>query len=214
MPAALGQYFTIQWRAIGTPRPRVLVAAGAGLIVVAVAWSMIGVDDANAGTHVVPLYPAVQTTVPMVDASQDTVADLVRQLPLASHYEMLALSGGVMASLDGTGPYTLFIPADNYFDYLPRSAYVGLTNVQRAELAAHMVVAGSALPIDESRAGSYLTLAGDEIQFAPRDSDSSAAVGDAGSGGYIIRGYKAKNGVVYITNKVLVPNDLQFALGS
>jgi uncharacterized surface protein with fasciclin (FAS1) repeats len=208
MPAAVGHFWDFKFKAVNLPRPHLFIIGGSVLVLAAAGFATMASASTPTHSGVVPLYPSVQSTVPMTDMSQYTVAQIVAQLPLTTKFQMLAYNGGVINELQGAGPYTVFAPASNYFDYLPRSAYVGLTHIQMGEIASHMIVEGQAIPVSQAYSGSYITLAGDELNFTPRDSDQSAAVSDASASGYILRGYKAKNGVVYITNKVLVPSDL------
>ena len=157
---------------------------------------------------IVPLYPATQSAVEMIDVSEYSVAQVVEKLPMGLRFEMLLYNGGALAELNGEGPYTIFAPADNYFDYLPRQGFVGLTHEAVALLARHHIVPRLAIPLTEAGAGTYLTLAGTEISFTPRTSDMSAAVGD----GFAIKGYQARNGVVYLVSRVLVPAEVQKAM--
>jgi hypothetical protein len=206
MPAALNNIaqFDFKKRLQALPPQSVLVFSGALLFGIGL-WGLVG-PSAEAGTKIVPFYPTMQSTVEMVDLSRYTVAEIIDGLPMTSRFSMLLYNGHV--DISNEEPVTVFVPADNYFDYLPQRGLTRLNYYQVTELAAHHIVPRVALGVDEARSGSYLTLLGDTVSFEPRGSDQSASV----DGGFIVKGYRAKNGIVYLTSKVLVPEDIKTAM--
>jgi uncharacterized surface protein with fasciclin (FAS1) repeats len=167
-------------------------------------WGAVGSRVFAEAPAIVPLYPAVQSPVEVVNVQEYTVAQVVEHLPIINRFEMMLYNGGVLQEIDGAGPYTVFAPADNYYDYVPAQAYLGLTQDERAALARHHVVPRHAVPLNAEGNGAHLTLAGTPLTFEVRESDKSASVED----GFVIKAYQAKNGVVYIISKVLVPDSL------
>lgn len=161
--------------------------------------------QASGTSSVAPLYPTSAPTIHVVDVPNLTVLQVVRKLPITSRFSMLLNNTSVGQGLVGGGPYTVFAPADNYFDYLPRGAYVALTRAQERELAEHLVVSHVAVG-ETASSEQYVTLAQDTLPVTVKD--ASVKVGD----GFAILGYRAKNGIVYVINKVLPPDDLMAVL--
>jgi uncharacterized surface protein with fasciclin (FAS1) repeats len=198
MPA-IAQHF---WTDIRAPdRKSAFIVAGASLIVAAGVWGAVGAR-AQAGSTVAPLYPTEPQALTMIEVPNLSVWDVVNKLPITSRFAILLSNSGVENEIMGDGPYTVFAPADNYFDYLPKGAYVSLSRSEEHELAEHAVVANAAVQSTDETAGTYLTLAQDRLDVATGGGSLSAG------SGFAIRGYHAKNGVVYIINKVLIPDDL------
>jgi uncharacterized surface protein with fasciclin (FAS1) repeats len=135
----------------------------------------------------------------LVDRSTSTVAEVIASLPKASRYELLAYNSGLSDTLKAAGTITVFVPASAQFDYLSRGYVSKLTRAEARQLAlAHIVE--RALPLQESLSGSLYT-AGNTIVNFNVESKERATIGDA----QILKAYKAKNGYVYIIDRVLVP---------
>ncbi|MDB5225285.1 MAG: hypothetical protein JWL87_237 [Candidatus Adlerbacteria bacterium] len=159
--------------------------------------------------EVAPLSPAPQAPIIfpvqdkdegfLVDRSTSTVAEIIGSLPKASRYELLAYNSGLSDTLKQAGTVTVFVPASAQFDYLPRGYVSKLTRPEARQLAlAHIVE--RALPLEESLSGSVYT-AGNTIVNFNVEGENRATIGDA----RILKAYKAKNGYVYIIDRVLVP---------
>lgn len=133
----------------------------------------------------------------MVDRSTSTVAEVIASLPKASRYELLAYNSGLSDTLKQAGTVTVFVPASSQFDYLPRGYISKLTRSEARQLAlAHIVE--RALPMQESLSGSVYT-AGNTVSNFNVEAEDRATIGDA----RILKAYKARNGYVYIIDRVL-----------
>lgn len=211
MPAAATQLFDT-YAHTARHRPSLLFAA-AGLVLGAAVWSFVATVQANtAKSAVEPLYPSVAPVVSIMDVPNLAVLEVIRKLPMASRFDTLLANTGVRQHLTGAGPYTIFVPANNYFDYLPKGAYVSLTRAQELELAQHMVVSNAAIGTD-AQDGQYITLAQDVLPVEL--TGGAVLVGGrlpAGGQGFAMRGYRATNGIVYVINRVLAPDELKLAL--
>lgn len=203
MPVALTQFIGT-YTHMPKCRPELLFA-GAGLALGAAVWLFVGTVRAGGVSAVEPLYPSVAPAITIVDVPHLTVLEVVRKLPVASRFDTLLANTGVRRQLAGEGPYTVFAPANNYFDYLPKGAYVSLTRAQEQELAQHSVVSNAAVDADAPD-GEYITLAQDTLPVEIQS--GKVLVGD----GFAVRGYRASNGIVYLVNKVLAPDGLSLAL--
>lgn len=202
MPAAVTQYVGAF---VSVPMHRsTFLFAGAGIVLGAAVF--MGTVQANAAKSAVePLYPSAAPVVSIVDVPNLTVLEVIRKLPMASRFDTLLANTGARQQLVGEGPYTVFVPANNYFDYLPKGAYVSLTRAQELELAQHMVVSNAAIGTD-AQGGQYITLAQDVLPVEL--TGGAVLVGD----GFAVRGYRATNGIVYVINRVLAPDELKLAL--
>lgn len=185
-------------------RPAFLFSA-AGLLFGATAMSIVGATHASARSGIDPLYPSAAPAIRLVDVPDLTVLEVIRKLPMTSRFDTLLANTNVRQQLTGTGPYTVFATANNYFDYLPKGAYISLTRAQEMEFAEHAVVLGSAIDVD-SYSGNYITLAQDQVSVDLQD--GTVTVGN----GFAVRGYRASNGIVYVINVVLSPDDLASVL--
>jgi uncharacterized surface protein with fasciclin (FAS1) repeats len=142
----------------------------------------------------------VSQSLEVVDMSTSTVYEVIEQLPKAERFSLMLYNSGADQVLETRGTYTVFVPASAEFDYLPRGYIAGLSRDDMYKLArAHMV--GQALPIEESLNGDVPTLGDTAIKFNVNAADQTISVNDA----KVLKAYKASNGMVYLINKVLVP---------
>ena len=201
MPTAVS-YFVHQCYTLADtarlPRFRPAWIAGSALtFLVGATWVLTG--GTVAAQHAIrPLYPTTPIPVEMVDAQEQTVGQVIEGLPMGLRFEMLLKRTGAWGALEGTGPYTVFVPADNYFDYI-EGGLPALTRAEERALALRHIVGRVSLVPTEETDGTYLTLAGQNLP-ASVGADGVVSVGD----GFAIRGYYAQNGVVYVVSKVLV----------
>ncbi len=145
------------------------------------------------------LFPAQEDEGFMIDRSQETVAEVLGSLSKASRFNLLAYNAGVASALSGAGTVTVFVPMSSKFDYFPRGYIAGLTKPELRQLVVSHIVE-RALPLEESLSGSLITLGGTALSFKVDASAEAATVG----GAKVVAVYKAKNGYVYIIDKVLV----------
>lgn len=179
---------------------------GAGFALGVVVWSLIGIVQVRgASSSTEPFYPDAAPTITIVDMPGLSVLQVIRKLPMASRFDTLLSNTGAHQQLTGSGPYTVFATANNYFDYLPKGAYVSLTRAQELALAQHMVVSNAAIDTDAT-SGTYITSGQDQLLVEIQN--GTVLVGD----GFAVRGYRATNGIVYVINRVLAPDELKLAL--
>jgi uncharacterized surface protein with fasciclin (FAS1) repeats len=176
------------------------------LVLVLGLWWANGGMSATNGSPMASSTPEVATTTTktqpvVVETRTGTVASVVAGLSGASRFASLFASTGVAATITGKGPYTIFVPTDEAYA-ASAAAINAMTAAQKKRLVQYHVVSGKMLDVDAVSSGNYTALSKDSLNFNVRTQDKSAFVNSA----YVIRQYKASNGVVYlIGGAVLIP---------
>ncbi len=138
----------------------------------------------------------------VVETRSGNVASVVAGVEDSSTFNSLFSSTGVAATLTGKGPYTVFVPVSEAFAHLPAgSSTATMTAAQKKRLVQYHVVSGKALDVDAVSAGAYTALSGDKINFSVDVAKQAVYV----NGGFVIKQYKATNGIVYLIGAVLIP---------
>jgi uncharacterized surface protein with fasciclin (FAS1) repeats len=135
----------------------------------------------------------------VIDMSTSTVAEVIQALPKAERFELMLYNSGLDEVLRQAGTITVFVPASAQFDYLPKRYIANLSRAQLRELALGHIVE-RALPIEESLNGSVVTAGQTVLEFAVDAGMGEVTIGGAKA----IKAYQAKNGWVYIIDRVLV----------
>jgi len=133
-------------------------------------------------------------------SAPNTVGGVVAKTKNLSTFNQLVADAGMAATLNGSGPYTVFAPSDAAFQALPAKTRDALKNDKeqlKAVLSYHIVPAHVTA---SAKAGKLQTLQGSDIALA-RAADfvtvEDALVEQAD--------LKAGNGVVHVIDRVLVP---------
>jgi len=109
---------------------------------------------------------------------------------------------GLVETLKGEGPFTVFAPTDEAFAKLPEGALEALLNDKdqlRAVLTYH-VVAGKVMAADV-QAGEVTTVQGDTLEITI--TDGNVMVDQAN---VIATDVEASNGVIHVLDSVVLPN--------
>ncbi len=109
---------------------------------------------------------------------------------------------GLIETLQGEGPFTVFAPTDDAFAALPDGALEGLLNDIPAltDVLLYHVVAGEVMAADVVQLGSADTVLGQSVDI--RVEDGNVFVNDAQ---VIITDIEATNGVIHVIDSVLLP---------
>ena len=138
----------------------------------------------------------VRENVPTAD-----VASVVANLASGSKFAALVSSTGVNSSLSTNGLFTVFIPTDEAFGLLTKGTIENMTATEKKRLVQYHIISGKKIDSDAVETGTVQALSKDTLNFEVRESDNSAMVNSA----FILKEYRAKNGVVYLISAVLVP---------
>ncbi len=134
--------------------------------------------------------------------------DLVQTATGAGKFKTLAqllTQAELVATLQGTGPFTVFAPTDEAFAKLPPALVADLTRPEnKAKLQAvltYHVVAGKVAAADVVKLTSARTVQGTDVRIQVKDGkvllDGAATV--------IQADVSASNGVIHVIDTVLVP---------
>ena len=153
----------------------------------------VGVATATAG-------PATTTAGPKMGEK-----NLVQTAVAAGQFKTLASllqKAGLVGTLEGKGPFTVFAPTDAAFAKVPKATLASLAKNKaklRAVLLYH-VVKGKVTAAQAMKLQSAKTLEGKSISI--RASGGKVIVGGAT---VVKANVLASNGVIHVINKVLIP---------
>jgi len=131
--------------------------------------------------------------------------DLVETAVAAGQFTTLAKAlgeAGLVETLKGTGPFTVFAPTDAAFAKLPAGALEGLL-ADKAKLRAvllYHVVPGRLVAADVLKAKSLTTVAGPAAKISTKD---GAAMIDKAT--IVKTDVAASNGVIHVIDSVILP---------
>lgn len=135
------------------------------------------------------------------DRTSTDVASIVASIPEASSFAALFASTGASASISPSGTYTIFVPTNGAFANLTAGTLSNMSATQKRRLVEYHMVSGRAIDTDAVDTGTITAVSKDTLNFEIRDTDNAAMVNSA----FVLKQYKAKNGIVYLVSSVLVP---------
>lgn len=113
-------------------------------------------------------------------------------------------AGGLVETLKGTGPFTVFAPTDEAFAALPEGTLESLLKPenkdQLAAILTYHVVAGKVMSSDLSNGQKAKTVQGEKVGVSING--GTVKIDDAR---VVMADVQAKNGVVHIIDKVILP---------
>ena len=142
-----------------------------------------------------------------VESSQSTtVVDVVVNSENHTTLETAVVAAGLVETLSGDGPFTVFAPTDAAFALLPEGLVAQLLEDPSGDLTTiltHHVHSGNVLSTDLSNGMMVPTLAGTELTVSIMDGmvqidNANVSVADI----------ETDNGVVHVIDAVIVPSDL------
>lgn len=161
----------------------------------------------TAATTTNPIVPkatgtSVQHPTP-VDRSKQGVAAIAESLQSATQFASLLKDTNVGEALQGAGPFTIFVPSDAAFSELPSGTISGLSAAAKLRLVKYHVIIGRAVDPAAQLSGTIQAFSGDAINFS-LGTDNIPLVNSA----IVVSSYKARNGIVYLIDNVLIPPTL------
>jgi transforming growth factor-beta-induced protein len=113
-----------------------------------------------------------------------------------------AQAAGLVDTLKGKGPFTVFAPSDDAFAKLPAGTVDGLLKdpAKLKDILLYHVVAGNVMAADAAKLTSADTVLGKPIMIKTKD--GKVMINDAT---VIIPDVKAGNGVIHVIDSVMLP---------
>jgi len=154
----------------------------------------------------VPMVVAVAVVAwAAIPAPADTHKDIVDTAVSAGQFNTLAKAlteAGLVETLKGAGPFTVFAPTDEAFAKLPAGTLEALL-ADKAKLTAvltYHVVAGKVTAADVAKLSEAKTVQGQSVKI---NTMGGVMVNDA----HVVKAdVMASNGVIHVIDKVILPN--------
>lgn len=193
---------------------RPLLAAGAAALALFVAsCSSTPAETMAPATTSAPASPSETATSPTATASAATV-DIVETAIAAGDFETLTTAlteAGLVETLKGDGPFTVFAPTDAAFEKLPDGTLEKLLQDPKGDLTeilTYHVVPGEVYAADlvEQDGQKIKTLEGDELTVDVSDAGDVTLIDDEGNRVNVTTAdVQASNGVIHVIDSVLMP---------
>jgi uncharacterized surface protein with fasciclin (FAS1) repeats len=173
--------------------------------VAAAAVSTFAMSCENKSTEVVEENTMAEMVeeVPEMEMS-NTVVDIAIGSPDHTTLVAAVQAAGLVETLQGDGPFTVFAPTNAAFDALPAGTVEGLLKPEaKADLTSiltYHVVAGNVMSSDLSDGQMVTTLNGKQLKVSIKD--GKVMIGGAT---VIAADLEGSNGVVHVIDKVLLP---------
>jgi transforming growth factor-beta-induced protein len=142
---------------------------------------------------------------PAEGAMMDEKKDIVDTAVAAGTFKTLATAleaAGLVETLKGAGPFTVFAPTDEAFAKLPAGTVEALLKDPKAlgEILKYHVVAGKVMAADAAKLTEAKTVQGSPIKISVKDgkvyiNDAQVTTADI----------ETSNGVIHVINKVILP---------
>ena len=117
-------------------------------------------------------------------------------------------AGGLVETLKGKGPFTVFAPTDEAFAALPAGTLESLLKPENKDqlvaVLTYHVVAGKVMSKDLSNGQKAATVQGEKVKVSV--GKSGVKIDDAK---VVAADVKAKNGVVHVIDKVILPSSMK-----
>ncbi|MEX1218697.1 MAG: fasciclin domain-containing protein [Acidimicrobiales bacterium] len=113
-------------------------------------------------------------------------------------------TAGLVETLSGPGPFTVFAPTNEAFAKLPAGTLASLTPAQLKSILTYHVVAGNVLAKDV-KAGKVKTVNGEELTINVKDGKVTITDAKGGTVNVVKTDIVGSNGVIHSIDGVLMP---------
>lgn len=187
--------------------------AAAGALTLSLFLAACSSTTTTTPTSSAPMTPAAGSPAATASVTPEVSADIVETAVAAGDFTTLAAAltaAGLVDTLKGPGPFTVFAPTDAAFAKLPAGTVETLLKEpkgQLAEILKYHVVAGEVLAADVVKLNGQKvkTVQGAELTVEVAG-DKVALVDAAGNRVNVVTtDVKASNGVIHVVDGVLMP---------
>lgn len=194
-------------------RASIAVTLAAGIALVTAACSSTSTTTTPAASAPAPTTAAAPAT-PKKAATPDAMAkDIVDTAVAAGTFKTLATAltaAGLVDTLKGTGPFTVFAPTDDAFAKLPAGTLPALLADPKTKLApilTYHVVSGKVMAADvvTMDGKKVKTVNGAELTIKVMDGKVSLVDATGASVNVVKTDVTASNGVIHVIDGVLLP---------
>jgi uncharacterized surface protein with fasciclin (FAS1) repeats len=145
-------------------------------------------------------------------AAGDTIVDIAVDNPDFSILVAAVTEAGLVETLSGDGPFTVFAPTDDAFeaalDALGITAEDLLANPALGDILTYHVLSGEVMSSDLEPTQTVATVQGEEVTITV--DDDGARINDAE---IVQTDIEASNGVIHVIDAVILPPTVAEALG-
>ena len=158
----------------------------------------------TSATFAFPALASEAGTVPPIAAASTAKADIVDTAVKAGQFSTLAkalTAAGLVDTLKGPGPFTVFAPTDEAFAMIPNEKLNALLADKAAltKVLTYHVVAGN-VPASQVKSGAVKTVQGQSLNV-----DASSAGVRVNDAKVVKTDVMASNGVIHVIDKVVMP---------
>jgi len=181
----------------------------AGLVAATLVLAACGSDDKAATTTVAPTTEAPMTTEPMTEpAAPGDIVAVASANPDFSTLVTAVSAAGLVETLQGPGPFTVFAPTNAAFAALPAGILDKLLLPENKEVLAQILtyhVVGSKVMAADVVAGDVPSVQGEPITIT---TDGGVKVNNAN---VTATDVAASNGVIHVIDAVILPPSLDIS---
>jgi transforming growth factor-beta-induced protein len=167
------------------------------------------VDAKNGVIHVIDKVLLPPDLMPATPVATQSVVEIAAGNPTFSTLVTAVKAAGLAETLSGKGPFTVFAPTNEAFAALPKGTLEKLLKPENRDLLkkvlTYHVVSGDLMAKD-LRSGNVTTVAGSAV--AVKVQNGKVSVNNAN---VVKADVDAKNGVIHVIDKVLLPPELMAA---
>ena len=159
--------------------------------------------DCSVGSHALM---GMVGSITVTSTQSTTVVDIVVNSEDHTTLEAAVVAAGLVETLSGEGPFTVFAPTDDAFALLPEGLIAELLEDPSGDLTTiltHHVHSGNVLSSDLTNGMMVPTIAGTELTVSIID-----GMVQIDNANVIVADVVTDNGVVHVIDAVLVPNNL------
>ena len=175
---------------------------------VVAAGLLVAACSSNSTSSTTTMAPASTTPTTSAMTSSHTIAQIAEATPNLSTLVAAVKAAGLVDTLSGTGPYTVFAPTNAAFAALPAGTVTTLLEPQNkaalTKILTYHVVSGKVMAKD-LMAGPVKTAEGSDITINDNNGTFTITDGKGGTAKFVTTDIVASNGVIHVIDAVLQP---------